>query len=57
LGIAGENRARLLLDVVRVIREAVSSSFAVAVKLNSADFQRAQRRALGRYRAWLETRA
>jgi 2,4-dienoyl-CoA reductase-like NADH-dependent reductase (Old Yellow Enzyme family) len=35
-----ENRARLLLDVVRAIRESVSSSFAVAVKLNSADFQR-----------------
>src|ERR1700685_2834781 len=35
-----ENRARLLLHVVRAIREAVSSSFAVAVKLNSADFQR-----------------
>jgi 2,4-dienoyl-CoA reductase-like NADH-dependent reductase (Old Yellow Enzyme family) len=35
-----ENRARLLLDVVRAIREAVSSSFVVAVKLNSADFQR-----------------
>src|SRR3979411_1052436 len=35
-----ENRARLLLDVVRAIREAVSASFAVAVKLNSADFQR-----------------
>ncbi|HEV7528477.1 MAG TPA: NADH:flavin oxidoreductase/NADH oxidase family protein [Solirubrobacteraceae bacterium] len=35
-----ENRARLLLDVVRAIREVVSSSFAVAVKLNSADFQR-----------------
>jgi tRNA-dihydrouridine synthase len=35
-----ENRARLLLDVVRAIREAVPSSFAVAVKLNSADFQR-----------------
>jgi 2,4-dienoyl-CoA reductase-like NADH-dependent reductase (Old Yellow Enzyme family) len=35
-----ENRARLLLDVVRAIREAVSSSFSVAVKLNSADFQR-----------------
>jgi 2,4-dienoyl-CoA reductase-like NADH-dependent reductase (Old Yellow Enzyme family) len=35
-----ENRARLLLDVVRAIREAVSSSFAVAAKLNSADFQR-----------------
>jgi 2,4-dienoyl-CoA reductase-like NADH-dependent reductase (Old Yellow Enzyme family) len=35
-----ENRARILLDVVRAIREAVSASFAVAVKLNSADFQR-----------------
>jgi 2,4-dienoyl-CoA reductase-like NADH-dependent reductase (Old Yellow Enzyme family) len=35
-----ENRARMLLDVVRAIRAAVSSSFAVAVKLNSADFQR-----------------
>jgi 2,4-dienoyl-CoA reductase-like NADH-dependent reductase (Old Yellow Enzyme family) len=35
-----ENRARLLLDVVRGIRMVVSPSFAVAVKLNSADFQR-----------------
>jgi 2,4-dienoyl-CoA reductase-like NADH-dependent reductase (Old Yellow Enzyme family) len=35
-----ENRARLLLDVVRAVRAAVSTSFAVAVKLNSADFQR-----------------
>jgi 2,4-dienoyl-CoA reductase-like NADH-dependent reductase (Old Yellow Enzyme family) len=35
-----ENRARLLLDVVRAIRVVVSPSFAVAVKLNSADFQR-----------------
>jgi 2,4-dienoyl-CoA reductase-like NADH-dependent reductase (Old Yellow Enzyme family) len=35
-----ENRARLLLDVVRAIREVVSCTFAVAVKLNSADFQR-----------------
>jgi 2,4-dienoyl-CoA reductase-like NADH-dependent reductase (Old Yellow Enzyme family) len=35
-----ENRARVLLDVVRAIREVVSSPFAVAVKLNSADFQR-----------------
>jgi 2,4-dienoyl-CoA reductase-like NADH-dependent reductase (Old Yellow Enzyme family) len=34
-----ENRARLLLDVVRAIRTVVSPSFAVAVKLNSADFQ------------------
>ena len=35
-----ENRARLLLGVVRAVRAAVSSSFTVAVKLNSADFQR-----------------
>jgi 2,4-dienoyl-CoA reductase-like NADH-dependent reductase (Old Yellow Enzyme family) len=35
-----ENRARMLLDVVRLIRSRVSPSFAVAVKLNSADFQR-----------------
>ncbi|MFD8611810.1 NADH:flavin oxidoreductase/NADH oxidase family protein [Streptomyces sp. NPDC059631] len=35
-----ENRARMLLDVVRAVRATVSPSFAVAVKLNSADFQR-----------------
>ncbi|MER5793612.1 NADH:flavin oxidoreductase/NADH oxidase family protein [Streptomyces sp. NPDC001980] len=35
-----ENRARMLLDVVRAVRAAVSPTFAVAVKLNSADFQR-----------------
>jgi 2,4-dienoyl-CoA reductase-like NADH-dependent reductase (Old Yellow Enzyme family) len=35
-----ENRSRLLLDTVRAVRAAVSPSFAVAVKLNSADFQR-----------------
>ncbi|MFF0201381.1 NADH:flavin oxidoreductase/NADH oxidase family protein [Streptomyces sp. NPDC005017] len=35
-----ENRARMLLDVVRAVRAAVSPYFAVAVKLNSADFQR-----------------
>ena len=35
-----ENRARLLLDVVRGIRAAVAPGFAVSVKLNSADFQR-----------------
>jgi 2,4-dienoyl-CoA reductase-like NADH-dependent reductase (Old Yellow Enzyme family) len=35
-----ENRARLLLEVVREVRRVVPSSFAVAVKLNSADFQR-----------------
>ncbi|WP_405876216.1 NADH:flavin oxidoreductase/NADH oxidase family protein [Streptomyces sp. NBC_00005] len=33
-------RARILTDVVRGIRDTVSPSFAVAVKLNSADFQR-----------------
>ena len=35
-----DNRARMLRDVVTAIRAAVSPKFAVAVKLNSADFQR-----------------
>jgi 2,4-dienoyl-CoA reductase-like NADH-dependent reductase (Old Yellow Enzyme family) len=35
-----DNRARMLLDIVQAIRASVSPSFAVAVKLNSADFQR-----------------
>ncbi|MEU3628295.1 2,4-dienoyl-CoA reductase [Amycolatopsis coloradensis] len=35
-----ENRARLLLDIVRAVRGVVAPGFAVAVKLNSADFQR-----------------
>ncbi|KAB0495928.1 NADH:flavin oxidoreductase/NADH oxidase family protein [Pseudomonas vancouverensis] len=35
-----ENRARLLLEVVKAVRKAVSPQFCVAVKLNSADFQR-----------------
>jgi 2,4-dienoyl-CoA reductase-like NADH-dependent reductase (Old Yellow Enzyme family) len=35
-----ENRARLLVETVRQIRLAVSPEFTVAVKLNSADFQR-----------------
>jgi 2,4-dienoyl-CoA reductase-like NADH-dependent reductase (Old Yellow Enzyme family) len=35
-----ENRARLLLDIVRGVRAAVAPGFAIAVKLNSADFQR-----------------
>ncbi|TDF37389.1 NADH:flavin oxidoreductase/NADH oxidase family protein [Alteromonadaceae bacterium M269] len=35
-----ENRARLLVEVIRAIREKVAPTFAVAVKLNSADFQR-----------------
>src|SRR5882762_9324136 len=34
------NRARLLLDVVRSVRAVVSPGFSVAVKLNSADFQK-----------------
>ena len=34
------NRARTLLDVVRLVREAVGPEFPVAVKLNSADFQK-----------------
>ena len=35
-----ENRARFLLTIVERIRAAVSPEFAVAVKINSADFQR-----------------
>jgi 2,4-dienoyl-CoA reductase-like NADH-dependent reductase (Old Yellow Enzyme family) len=35
-----ENRARLLLEIVKAVRAVVSPGFAVAVKLNSADFQR-----------------
>ncbi|KRP71577.1 2,4-dienoyl-CoA reductase [Pseudomonas paralactis] len=35
-----ENRARLLLEVLRAVRDSVSPSFCVSVKLNSADFQR-----------------
>ncbi|HEJ8098544.1 TPA: NADH:flavin oxidoreductase/NADH oxidase family protein [Serratia marcescens] len=34
------NRARLLLEVVSAVRQRVSPGFCVAVKLNSADFQR-----------------
>jgi len=39
-GGALENRARLLLEIVKAVRAVVSADFAVAVKLNSADFQR-----------------
>lgn len=39
-GGSAENRRRFLLDVVRRVREAVADDFCVAVKLNSADFQR-----------------
>ncbi len=35
-----ENRARLLLDVVRATRASVGPDFTVSVKLNSADFQK-----------------
>jgi 2,4-dienoyl-CoA reductase-like NADH-dependent reductase (Old Yellow Enzyme family) len=35
-----ENRMRLLLEVVRAVHAATPTSFLVAVKLNSADFQR-----------------
>ena len=35
-----ENRARILIEIVKGIRAAVASDFAVAVKINSADFQR-----------------
>lgn len=35
-----ENRARLLLEVVKAVRVLVAPGFCVAVKLNSADFQR-----------------
>lgn len=35
-----ENRARLLLEAVKGVRQAVGADFPVAVKLNSADFQK-----------------
>ena len=35
-----ENRAKLLLEVVREVRARVEPGFGVAVKLNSADFQK-----------------
>ncbi len=34
------NRARILLEAVKTVREAVGPDFPVAVKLNSADFQK-----------------
>ncbi len=36
----GAGRRRFLVDIVRAIRASVAPGFAVAVKLNSADFQR-----------------
>lgn len=35
-----ENRSRLLFEVIKAVRESVSPSFGVGVKINSADFQR-----------------
>jgi 2,4-dienoyl-CoA reductase-like NADH-dependent reductase (Old Yellow Enzyme family) len=35
-----ENRARLLTETIKAVRAAVAPGFSVAVKLNSADFQR-----------------
>lgn len=35
-----ENRARLLVEIVKGVRASVGKQFAVAVKINSADFQR-----------------
>jgi len=35
-----ENRARLLIETVKAVRASVGADFSVAVKLNSADFQR-----------------
>lgn len=35
-----DNRARFLLSVIRAVRKEVGSEFPVAVKLNSADFQK-----------------
>jgi 2,4-dienoyl-CoA reductase-like NADH-dependent reductase (Old Yellow Enzyme family) len=39
-GGTADKRRRFLLEVIRAVRAAVSPSFAVALKLNSADFQR-----------------
>lgn len=39
-GGALENRARLLLEIVRSVRDRVGEDFIVGVKLNSADFQK-----------------
>ncbi|THF66538.1 hypothetical protein E6C76_06795 [Pseudothauera nasutitermitis] len=35
-----ENRAWLLVEIVKGVRASVGKQFAVAVKINSADFQR-----------------
>lgn len=35
-----ENRARLLLDIIKAVRNTVGANYPIAVKLNSADFQK-----------------
>jgi len=35
-----ENRARIVFEVVKAVRERVSSKFCVSIKINSADFQK-----------------
>ena len=35
-----ENRARFLLEIIRAVKARISPSFGVAIKLNSADFQK-----------------
>ena len=35
-----KNRAKMLLDTVRAVREVVGKEFPVGVKLNSSDFQK-----------------
>lgn len=35
-----ENRARLVISVIRAVRKKVTSNFIIAVKLNSSDFQK-----------------
>lgn len=35
-----ENRARLLIEIVKRLRQNLSSTFSISVKLNSADFQK-----------------
>jgi len=39
-GGALENRARLLLEIVQLVREAVGPKFPISVKINSSDFQK-----------------
>ncbi len=51
-----ENRARFLLQAVRVVRETVGPNFPVAVKLNSSDFQKGgfSNEDAAQVAAWLE---